>query len=204
MSSMSSPSLRSVLAAWISAAVMLAWSFLMPAISAASASTRESDSVISRLTWSSSACFSAWRASISPAASSSCAQRARAASQQQAAPTQSDATAVRQLPEWIIDSWIMETRVPAELTKRFVNEPSTIGRIRALDATKSRGNLSNWWIGARSRAVIGVTRKDRGDPVELFGQHHPHQLVRPGEQPEGKHKVGLAAQGRIEPVRVRR
>ena len=159
--------------------------------------------MISRLTRSSSACFSAWRASISPAASSSCAPRHAARSNKQRR-RRAQRQRFGRLPNGSSTMDHGSKSVPAELTKRFVNEPSTIALVRTLDAENRAAICQIGGCGnSRLCAVIGMAGKDRRDPVELFGKHHPHQLVRPGEQPEGERQIGLAAKApdRARPAR---
>ena len=49
-------------------------------------------------------------------------------------------------------------------------------------------------VAAGSRAMIGVAGQDRRHPVELLPQHHPHQLMRPGQRTERQHQIGLVTQ----------
>ncbi len=53
---------------------------------------------------------------------------------------------------------------------------------------------------AASGPVVGRSGQDRRGAVELFGQHHPHQHMRPDHRPEPKHQIGPLAQGWINPI----
>ncbi len=48
--------------------------------------------------------------------------------------------------------------------------------------------------------MIGRTGKDRRGAVQLFGQHHPYQHMRPDHRPKAQHQIGPLAQGRINPI----
>ena len=54
----------------------------------------------------------------------------------------------------------------------------------------------------RSRAMIGVARKNRQRAIELLARHHPHQLVRPGHRAETDDRARRCPQRRIETVRA--
>ena len=49
--------------------------------------------------------------------------------------------------------------------------------------------------------MIGMTRENGCRAIELLGKHDANELMWPGRRAEGKHKVGLFAQGGLVPVR---
>ena len=48
--------------------------------------------------------------------------------------------------------------------------------------------------------MIRVSHQDRGGAVDLFQQHDAHELMRPGERPEGEMQGGVLGERSRKPV----
>ena len=53
---------------------------------------------------------------------------------------------------------------------------------------------------SRSDPVIRPPGQYRRGAVKLFGQHHPHQHVRPDHRAEGQHQIRPVSKRRVQPV----
>ena len=64
--------------------------------------------------------------------------------------------------------------------------------------------LSTGFSRTRLRPGDRATPTGSSPPGTLFGQHHPHQHMRPDHPSEAQHQIGPGAQGGVHPVRAAR
>ena len=48
--------------------------------------------------------------------------------------------------------------------------------------------------------MVGMAREDRGGAIQLLGEEHAHEAVRPGHTPERQDQLGALEQSGIEAV----